>query len=61
MDQRTYDAAQQGLLSLAGIDHEARLREFLDGLRSAPEWTAKQVADVEHKIRELLGMIQAAD
>ena len=60
MDQRTYDAAQQGLLSsLAGIDHEAHLQQFLDGLRREPEWTKAQVAKVEYKIRDLLGIIKA--
>lgn len=58
MDQRMYDAAQQGLLvTVEGIDTEARFQRFLNSLRSSPEWTEQQVAEVEQGVRRLLGIV----
>jgi len=59
MDQRMYDAAQQGVLSsLNGSNHEANLQRFLSGLRGEPEWTDEQVDEIEAKIYNLLGLIK---
>ena len=59
MDQRTYDAAQQGLMASVGrIDPESRLERFLSELRSDPDWTDEQVAEVERSVRRLLRTIR---
>ena len=48
MEQRAYDAAQQGLMaSMIGAEQEANLQRFLEGLRRSSEWTSSQVAEVE--------------
>jgi len=57
MDQRSYDAAQQGLLTCLleqDQDHERRLVIFLNGLRNDPSWTEANVDQVEDKLREML-------
>ena len=37
-----------------GPDHERRLREFLEGLRSDPTWTEAQIRAIEDSIRAAL-------
>ena len=59
MEQRAYDAAQQGLMaSMIGAEQEANLQRFLEGLRRSSEWTSSQVAEVEAEIHELLGVLE---
>ena len=62
MDQRIFDAAQQGLMaSLVGTEQESNLQRFLEGLRSDPAWGRLEVAGVEDRIRTSLGLLTKRD